>query len=75
LAAQFGDRVLATPDDKGFDLAAYLVPALALLFGGSGIALAATRWRRRREPDEPAPPAPAGAAKARLDSDLERYDL
>jgi cytochrome c-type biogenesis protein CcmH len=75
LAAQFGDRVLATPDDKGFDLAAYLVPALALLFGGSGIAFAATRWRRRREPDEPAPPAPAGAAKARLDSDLERYDL
>jgi cytochrome c-type biogenesis protein CcmH len=75
LAAQFGNRVLATPGDKGFDLAAYLVPALAVLFGGSGVVLAASRWRRRREPDEPAPPAPAGAAKARLDSDLERYDL
>jgi cytochrome c-type biogenesis protein CcmH len=75
LAATYGKRVLATPDDNGFDLAAYLVPALAVLFGGSGIALAATRWRRRREPEEPGPPAPAGAAKDRLESDLERYDL
>jgi len=75
LKAQYGDRVLATPDDKGFDLAAYVVPALALLVAGAGIALAAARWRRRRSPDEDAPPAPAGAAKARLDSDLERYDL
>jgi cytochrome c-type biogenesis protein CcmH len=75
LKAQYGDRVLATPDDKGFDLAAYVVPALALLVAAAGIALAAARWRRRRSPDEDAPPAPAGAAKARLDSDLERYDL
>jgi cytochrome c-type biogenesis protein CcmH len=75
LAAQYGKRVLATPDDNGFDLAAYLVPALAVLFGGSAIAFAATRWRRRRGPDEPLPPAPAGAAQDRLDSDLERYDL
>src|SRR4051812_49763472 len=59
LAAQFGNRVLATPGDNGFDLAAYLVPALAVLFGGSAIALAATRWRRRRGPDEPPPPPPA----------------
>jgi cytochrome c-type biogenesis protein CcmH len=75
LAAQFGNRVLATPDDNGFDLAAYLVPALAVLLGASTIAFAATRWRRRRGPDEPPPAAPAGAAQDRLDSDLERYDL
>ena len=75
LAAQYGKGVLATPGDNGFDLAAYLVPALAVLFGGSAIGLAATRWRRRRGPDEPPPPAPAGAAQDRLDSDLERYDL
>jgi cytochrome c-type biogenesis protein CcmH len=75
LAAQFGNRVLATPDDNGFDLAAYLVPALAVLLGASTIAFAATRWRRRRGPDEPPPPAPAGAAQDRLDSDLDRYDL
>ena len=28
LVAEYGDRVLALPGDKGFDLAAYLVPAL-----------------------------------------------
>jgi cytochrome c-type biogenesis protein CcmH len=73
LAAQFGDRVLALPDDKGFDLAAYLVPALAVLLGGGAVALAAVRWRGRRR--AAAAPAPGGAAKSRLDSDLERYDL
>jgi cytochrome c-type biogenesis protein CcmH/NrfF len=31
LAAEFGEDVLALPDDEGFDLAAYVVPALALL--------------------------------------------
>jgi cytochrome c-type biogenesis protein CcmH len=73
LAAQFGDRVLALPDDKGFDLAAYLVPALAVLLGGGAVALAAVRWRGRRR--GAAAHAPGGAAERRLDSDLERYDL
>jgi cytochrome c-type biogenesis protein CcmH len=73
LAAQFGDDVLATPGDEGFDLAAYLVPALALLIVGGALALAVGRWRRtrRRRP----PQAPTGAAGARLDADIERYDL
>jgi cytochrome c-type biogenesis protein CcmH len=75
LRAQFGDRVLATPDDKGFDLAAYLVPALAVLLGLGGVALAARRWRRARPRPGPPPPAPASAARSRLESDLERYDL
>ena len=74
LAAQFGDRVLATPDDSGFDLAAYVVPALAILLAAGAIAFAALRWRRRRGP--PAAPAPTGgAAQSKLESDLERYDL
>ncbi len=75
LAATFGDRVLATPSDKGFDLAAYVVPGLAVLLGLIGVVLAATRWRGRRGRRGPPPPAPAGAAQARLESDLERYDL
>ncbi|MEA2404291.1 MAG: cytochrome c-type biosis protein CcmH [Thermoleophilaceae bacterium] len=77
LAAEFGDRVLALPDDSGFGLTAYLVPALGLLLGIAGITLAAMRWRRtpRGGGGEAAgaPPDPHDAA--RLDADLERYRL
>ena len=78
LAAEFGDDVLATPGDDGFDLAAYLVPGLALLVGGAALGAAALGWRRsgartRSEPDESE--ATSGPAAARLDSDLERYEL
>ena len=75
LVAQFGESVLATPDDEGFDLAAYVVPAVAVLLGGAGIALAIVRWRRRPG----AAPGSDGATETprskRLDADLERYDL
>ena len=77
LAAQYGDRVLATPKAKGFGLTAYLVPAAAVLLGAVAIAFAVRRWRRRA----PAPPPPGSTAAtdpreaARLEADLGRYDL
>jgi cytochrome c-type biogenesis protein CcmH len=76
LVAQFGDRVLALPPEKGFNLAAYLVPALIVLGGAAAVATIALR--RRRRPSAPAPagtPALAGDDAARLEADLERYDL
>jgi cytochrome c-type biogenesis protein CcmH len=73
LAAQFGDRVLATPDNSGFDLAAYLIPALILLLGGGAVAVAVLRWRGARAKRKPGPPSTA--ASAQLDADIERYDL
>jgi cytochrome c-type biogenesis protein CcmH/NrfF len=88
LVAEFGEDVLALPgdgDDDGIeDVLVYAVPALALLAAGAGVAVAVSRWRRsgsRREKsaatDGTAPPGPAptGAAAARLDRDLDRYDL
>ena len=81
LAAEFGDEVLALPDDEGFGLAAYLVPGLALVIGAGAIGVAAVRWRRRRPPGSNAGGSGvAGDSRAsedgkRLDSDLERYDL
>ena len=71
LVAEFGDEVLALPGDDGFDLAAWLVPGLALLLGGTGVGYAALRWRRRG----PSAETPATATSERLDTDLERYDL
>ena len=46
LAAEYGPRVLAMPDEGGFDLAVYLVPGLLVVLGLGGVALAARRWRR-----------------------------
>jgi cytochrome c-type biogenesis protein CcmH len=75
LVAEFGDEVLALPDDEGFDLAAYLVPALGLLIGGGALAVAALGWRRTRRGRSDEGAAPDGAAAQRLQSDLDRYDL
>lgn len=77
LRAQFGDRVLALPPSKGFDIAAYLVPAVVVLAGLAVIALLFLRKRRRAvEPDAAAArPALAGEDAARLEADLQRYDI
>jgi cytochrome c-type biogenesis protein CcmH/NrfF len=76
LVAQFGDRVLALPPDKGFNVAAYLVPAALVLVGIGAIVVIALH-RRRSGPGMPGAPSPAlaGDDAARLEADLERYDL
>jgi cytochrome c-type biogenesis protein CcmH/NrfF len=83
LVAQYGQQVLATPSDSGFDLAAWIVPGLAVVLAAIGIAFAVVRWRRGR-PAGQSRPLPTGTAAgppggngdgARLSSDLERYDL
>jgi cytochrome c-type biogenesis protein CcmH/NrfF len=78
LVAQFGRSVLATPSGKGFDLAAYLVPAIGLALAAAAIAAAVLRWRRRGRKGEPLATSaapPTGEDGARLRADLERYDL
>ena len=74
LVRQFSDRVLALPPAKGFNLSAYVVPALAVLVALGALGAAAVRWRRRRPPPETAV-ADGEAGSARLDADLERYEL
>jgi cytochrome c-type biogenesis protein CcmH/NrfF len=77
LVVEYGESVLATPDDSGFDLTAWLLPIVAAVAGAAGVGFAVFRWRRERpdEPDSPARPAPQGADAERLDADLARYDL
>ena len=77
LVDEFGENVLALPGGDGFDLAAYLVPGLAVLLGAGAVGGAALGWRRtRRRADAGADaPPPAAAASERLQSDLDRYEL
>jgi len=76
LVAQYGPGVLALPEAEGFNLGAYLVPALAVLLGAGGIAVAARRWRGGGgRPPAATGSGEDGAAAKRLDADLERYEL
>jgi cytochrome c-type biogenesis protein CcmH len=71
LVAEFGEGVLALPDEEGFDLAAYVVPAIAVLLAAGALGFAVLRWRRRPRAPAPAPPP----TNSRLDEDMDRYEL
>ena len=75
LVAEYGPAVLATPDDEGFGLAAYVVPPLLALLALGGVIFTAKRWRRdpaaRDRGDEP--PLSDDDAR-RLDKDMAAYD-
>ena len=75
LVAEYGKNVLALPGDQGDDdlgdVLVYVIPALGILLAAAGIAFAVVRWRRH----ETQPRALAGTEGARLDDDMERYDL
>jgi cytochrome c-type biogenesis protein CcmH len=77
LVAEFGDRVLALPGDEGDtgvgDVLVYVVPALGIVLAAAGIAFAVVRWRRPGR--QAGGGSPATADGARLDDDMERYDL
>jgi cytochrome c-type biogenesis protein CcmH len=77
LVDEFGPEVLATPDTEGFDLAAWVVPGLAIVLVGGAIFVGLRRWRRDGGDDDE-PPAAGGLASEdakRLDEDLARYEL
>ena len=75
LVAEYGKNVLALPGDQGGDdlgdVLVYVIPALGILLAAGGIAFAVVRWRR----PEKQPRSLAGGDGARLDDDMERYDL
>jgi cytochrome c-type biogenesis protein CcmH len=75
LVAEYGSEVLALPESEGFDLAAWLVPGVAILVAASAIGVGLWRWRRRDHGAEEEPEAIDAADRERLSSDLARYDL
>jgi cytochrome c-type biogenesis protein CcmH/NrfF len=74
LVEQFGPSVLATPEEKGFDLAAYLVPIALGLLALAALAVAARRFRRRPDETAPASEPLADDDARRLDAELAAYD-
>jgi cytochrome c-type biogenesis protein CcmH len=78
LVAQYGNAVLALPQDTGFDLSAYAVPIIAFVLAALALGFGVYRWRRSSGPQDDRPPAargPTEAERRRLDEDLGRYDL
>ena len=78
LVATYTSAVLATPEDHGFGLAAYLVPIALVLAALAAGAVFLPRWRRRDGADGTAAtggPALSDADSRRLEEDLARYDV
>ncbi len=75
MVAQYGPSVLAKPPAKGFNLAVYLLPPVAVLIGVAIVGFALARWRRSKRSEEPAAAlTPLGAGDARrLEEDLARF--
>lgn len=83
LVDEFGQRILAAPPRRGFNLLAWVLPLVGLGAGAVAVAIAAWRWSRRREPES----VPVGASSSangrapvdrelerRLDEELARFD-
>lgn len=79
LVLEYGQAVLALPEDDGFNLAVYLVPVLVVLAALVLAALFLPRWRRHARAvagaqQGPLEPELNAADARRLDDDLKRYD-
>jgi cytochrome c-type biogenesis protein CcmH/NrfF len=74
LVAEYGPRVLATPEGGGFDVASWLVPGGLCLLALLGIGIVAVRWRGRPDSAEPAGPELDPDDARRLDADLAAFD-
>jgi cytochrome c-type biogenesis protein CcmH len=71
LVDEFGQGVLATPPKSGFDLVAWIVPALVVAFGLAAIPVIARVWSRPA-PAAPPPPEATAEERRRLDEELRR---
>jgi cytochrome c-type biogenesis protein CcmH len=74
LVAEYGPDVLALPESDGFDLTAWVIPALGIGIAAAAIGLAIYRLGRRRDRDRGGDELEP-ADSARLDRDMSSYDL
>jgi cytochrome c-type biogenesis protein CcmH/NrfF len=75
LVAEYGPRVLAEPDDGGFELTAWVVPVLAALAALALVLLVVRRWYGRgTTPTDPTDQDAAHAGEALAPEDARRLD-
>jgi len=76
-AERYGEKVLSAPTLRGFNLVAWIAPAVFMLLGGGVVAFVARRWTRQTT--ELSPSAPAGVAhddpnRERLLREIREFD-
>jgi len=72
---KYGEKILSSPTTRGFNLAAWTVPFVAIALGGLVVGLVLTRWRRSSggKGDGPGSPgAPTVDADPQLRARLQR---
>jgi cytochrome c-type biogenesis protein CcmH len=79
LVEEYGPRVLAEPEDDGFQLTAWVVPVLAALAAFALVVLVARRWRRggaaaAAAAGDDAGPGLSDDDRRRLDAELAAFD-
>jgi cytochrome c-type biogenesis protein CcmH len=77
LVDEYGPRVLAEPEDDGFQLTAWVVPILAALGASALVVLVARRWRRGGGAPGADDDTGAGLSdddERRLDAELAAFD-
>ena len=74
LVDEFGPSVLTTPPKSGFDLIAWIVPALLVAAGLVAIPIVTRAWARRPRAEGPAPREPTPEEARRLEDELRRHD-
>jgi cytochrome c-type biogenesis protein CcmH len=77
LVAQYGDRVLASPKEQGFGLAAYLVPIVLVLLALAAGVYFLPKWKARDRGGVVTAEGPrlSDADARRLEDDLANYKL
>jgi cytochrome c-type biogenesis protein CcmH len=76
LVEEYGPRVLAEPEDEGFQLTAWVVPVLAALAALALVVLIARRWRRGGDagPGDEGGTGLTDEDTRRLDAELAAFD-
>jgi len=72
---KYGEKILSAPTTRGFNLAAWVVPFVAIGLGGLFVGVILRRWRGSHDAHHPAAPEAAAApsaAERKLRERLER---